>query len=85
MSLEQFAFEYGILGVLAFLLGYLAWDQWKKLERKNKELEEKVDKLQEEMLSLITEERDRMADLVSKNTQAIQELTRVILEYIVKH
>lgn len=84
MNLESFAFEYGILGILAFLLGYLAWDQWKKLEKKNKELEEKVDKLQEEMVNLITEERDRMADLVAKNTQAIQELTRVILEYIVK-
>ena len=84
INLQSIGVQYGILGVLAVLLGYFAWSQWQRLEKKNKELEEKVDKLQQEMLSLITEERDRMSDLVQRNTQAINELTRVILEYIVK-
>lgn len=85
MDLETTASQYGVVGILALLLGYFAWAQWQRLETKNKVLEEKVDNLQEEMMDLITEERDRMADLVAKNTAAIQELTRIILEYVVKN
>lgn len=76
--------QYGILGAVALLLGYFAYNQWQRLERKNNDLEKKVDKLQGEMLELISEERDRMATLVQENTKAIQELSRIILEYIAR-
>jgi hypothetical protein len=42
--------QYGILGVLAFLLGYFAWQQYLRLVEKNEALEEKVDKLQDQMI-----------------------------------
>lgn len=74
--------QYGILGILALLLGYFAWMQWQRLEKKNQQLEIKVDNLQEETRSIIREERDRMAEIVAENTKAIQDLSRIILEYI---
>lgn len=83
-SLMSIVLQYGILGVAAVLLTYFAWQQWQRLVRKNDQLEEKVDRLQEEMLSLLIEERDRMAELVSANTLALNELRKTILEYIVK-
>lgn len=76
--------QYGILGIVALFLGYFAYNQWQRLEKKNIELEKKVDRLQEEMLELMSEERDRMASLVQENTKAIQELSRIILEYIAR-
>lgn len=79
----QHLFEYGVLGVLVFILGYFAWSSYKKLERKNEELEKKLDLLQGEMMTILVDERDRMADLVQKNTAAVTELSRIILEYVV--
>lgn len=76
--------QYGILGIVALVLGYFAYSQWQRLEKKNQDLEKKVDRLQQEMLELMSEERDRMANLVSENTKAIQELSRIILEYIAR-
>lgn len=75
--------QYGILGIVALALSYFAWSQWQRIELKNKNLEKKVDKLQEDMMTLLTEDRDRMAYLVQENTKAMQELSRIVLEYIV--
>lgn len=75
--------QYGILGLVATALAYFAWSQWQRLELKNKELEKKVDRLQEDMKTLLTEDRDRMAQLVQDNTKAMQELSRIVLEYII--
>jgi hypothetical protein len=36
------------------------------------------------MMDILSDERDRMADLVQKNTAAITELSRIILEYVVE-
>ena len=76
--------QYGILGIVALTLGYFAYNQWQRLERKNQDLEKKVDRLQSEMIELMSEERDRMANLVQENTKAIQDLSRIILEYIAR-
>jgi hypothetical protein len=76
-------FQYGILGIVAASLAYFARNQWQRLEIKNKELEKKVDKLQDDMKTLLTEDRDRMASLVQDNTKAMQELSRIVLEYII--
>jgi dephospho-CoA kinase len=75
--------QYGILGVIALVLGYFAWTQYQRLVEKNDKLEEKVDKLQEEMLQILVEERDRMSKLIIDNTSALQELQKTIVTYIV--
>jgi predicted PurR-regulated permease PerM len=76
--------QYGILGVLAFLLGYFAWQQYLRLVKKNDQLEEKIDKLQEQMLKILVEERDRLDTLIRDNTAALQELQKTIYKYMVK-
>jgi len=76
--------EYGILGFAAFILGYFAWIQYKRLVKKNDDLEIKIDRLQNEMMSLLVEERDRLAQLIRDNTSALQELQKTIFKYMVK-
>jgi hypothetical protein len=76
--------EYGILGFLAFILGYFAWIQYKRLVKKNDDLEVKIDRLQIEMMGLLVDERDRLAQLIRDNTAALQELQKTIFKYMVK-
>ncbi len=84
-GVKDYFLQYGVLGLLAFILGYFAWMQYQRLVRKNDELEIKVDKLQEEMMQLLIEERDRLAELIKENTSALQELQKTILKYMVKN
>lgn len=84
-SVRDYFLQYGILGLLAFLLGYFAWMQYQRLVKKNDTLEEKVDKLQEEMMTLLVEERDRLAELIKENTEAMRDLQRTIFKYMVKN
>jgi predicted PurR-regulated permease PerM len=83
-STKDYLLQYGVLGLVAFILGYFAWMQYQRLVKKNDELEEKVDKLQEQMMILLVEERDRLSELIRENTQALAELQKTILKYIVK-
>ena len=76
--------QYGILGVLAFLLGYFAWQQYLRLVKKNDQLEEKIDRLQELMMKILVEERERLDTLIRDNTAALQELQKTIYKYMVK-
>jgi len=48
-------------------------------------LEQEVEKLREEMMKLIAEERDRMASLVKANTDALIELRKTIIDYLLNH
>ena len=82
--IKEYLLQYGVLGLLAFLLGYFAWMQYQRLVKKNDALEEKVDKLQEEMMSILVEERDRLAELIRENTLALNELQKTIFKYMVK-
>ena len=84
-GVKDYFLQYGVLGLLAFILGYFAWMQYQRLVKKNDELEVKVDKLQEEMMQLLMEERDRLAELIKENTTALQELQKTILKYMVKN
>lgn len=84
-GIKEYFLQYGILGLLAFILGYFAWTQYQRLVKKNDELEIKVDKLQEEMMQLLIEERDRLAELIKENTQALKDLQNTILTYMVKN
>lgn len=80
---SDYVVQYGVLGVVAFTLAYVTLSQYKRLLKKNDALEAKVDKLQEEMLTLLSEERDRLADLIKENTLALQDLQKTILQYMV--
>lgn len=83
--IQEYLLQYGVLGILAFLLGYFAWMQYQRLVKKNDALEEKVDKLQEEMMTILVEERDRLAELIRENTLALNELQKTIFKYMVKN
>ena len=74
--------QYGILGVLAFILGYFAWQQYLRLVKKNDELEQKIDKLQQQMMDILVEERDRLDTLIRDNTTALTELQKTIYKYM---
>ena len=82
--IQEYLLQYGVLGILAFLLGYFAWMQYQRLVKKNDALEEKIDKLQEEMMTILVEERDRLAELIRENTLALNELQKTIFKYMVK-
>ena len=82
---KEYLLQYGVLGLVAFILGYFAWMQYQRLVKKNDDLEAKVDKLQEEMMMLLVEERDRLSLLIRENTLALAELQKTIVEYIVKN
>ena len=81
-SIDSAFMQYGILGVLAFLLGYFAWQQYLRLVKKNDELEEKIDKLQQQMMDILVEERDRLDTLIRDNTTALTELQKTIYKYM---
>jgi hypothetical protein len=59
--------------------------QYLRLVKKNDILEEKVDRLQDEMMGLIAEERDRLAELIKDNTEALRELQKTIFKYMFKN
>lgn len=82
---SDYVVQYGVLGVVAFTLAYVTLSQYKRLLKKNDTLEAKVDKLQEEMVTLLQEERDRLADLIKENTQALQDLQKTILQFMITH
>ena len=84
-GIREYLLQYGVLGLLAFILGYFAWMQYQRLVKKNDDLEIKVDRLQEEMMNLLVEERDRLADLIKENTEAMRDLQKTIFKYMVKN
>ena len=77
--------QYGVLGLVVLVLGYFAWVQYQRLVTKNDLLEQKVDRLQEEMMQILVEERERLAQLIRENTQALTELQKTIFQYMVKN
>ena len=80
---SDYVVQYGVLGIVAFTLAYVTLSQYKRLLKKNDTLEAKVDKLQEEMVTLLAEERNRLAELIKENTHALQELQKTILQFMV--
>ena len=76
--------QYGVVGILALILGYFAWNQYTRLVNKNDALEQKIDALQEEMMGLIVEQKDQLVDLVRANTEALRDLQKLVLEYVIR-
>ena len=83
-TVEGSFLQYGVVGVLALILGYFAWNQYNRLVIKNDNLEKKIDALQEEMMSLIVEQKDQLVDLVRANTEALRDLQKLVLEYVIR-
>jgi hypothetical protein len=84
LQISPYAFQsafvqYGVLGIVAFVLGYFAWTSYKSLVHRNDALEKKVDNLQDEVRQLLVEERDRMSKIIEENTKAITELRHIIV------
>ncbi len=76
--------QYGILGALALILSYFAYNQFKRLTERNEKLEQKVDTLQKEMMKLIVEEKEKLSQLVSENTKALNELRGTIIKFLLE-
>jgi hypothetical protein len=76
--------QYGILGIVALILSYFAYNQFKRLTEKNEKLEQKVDTLQKEMMKLIVEEKDKLSMLISENTKALNELRSIIIKFLLE-
>jgi len=83
-SIQNTAMQYGVLGIMAFMLSYFAYNQFNRLVKKNEQLEEKVESLQEQMMKLIVEEKERMNILVNDNTKALNELRSTIIKYLLE-
>jgi hypothetical protein len=84
-TVENSFLQYGVVGILALVLGYFAWNQYNRLVVKNDALEQKVDALQEEMMNLIVEQKDQLIDLVKANTEALRDLQKLVLEYVIRN
>jgi hypothetical protein len=84
-TVENSFLQYGVVGILALVLGYFAWNQYNRLVSKNDALEQKVDALQKEMMSLIVEQKDQLIDLVKANTEALRDLQKLVLEYVIRN
>lgn len=83
-SIQSQFLQFGVLGIVSFLLGYFAWHSYKRLADKNDALEEKVDRMQEEMTKLLIDERDRMSDIIAENTKAIHDLRTIIINSLIQ-
>lgn len=84
VAIESHFMEFGILGIVSFLLGYFAWHSYKRLADKNDALEEKVDKMQAELTMLLIDERDRLSQIINENTKAINDLRNIIINTLIQ-
>jgi hypothetical protein len=82
-GIQNYVLQYGILGVITVVLAYVAFQQYQKLVERNEMLEEKIDRVQQEMNDLLVEERDRMSKLIQDNTQALNDLQKTILNFMI--
>jgi hypothetical protein len=82
-GIQNYVLQYGILGVITVVLAYVAFQQYQKLVERNEMLEERIDRVQQEMNDLLIEERDRMSKLIQDNTQALNELQKTILNFMI--
>jgi predicted PurR-regulated permease PerM len=82
-GIQNYVLQYGILGVITVVLAYIAFQQYQKLIERNEILEQKIDAIQKEMNELLIEERDRMSTLIQENTQALNDLQKTILNFMI--
>jgi predicted PurR-regulated permease PerM len=83
IGMQNYILQYGVLGIIAVVLAYIAFQQYQKLIERNDMLEDKIDRVQKEMNDLLIEERDRMMKLIEDNTKALNELQKTILNFMI--
>lgn len=83
-SIQPTFMQYGVLGIVSFVLGYFAWHSYKRILDRNDALEAKVDRMQDEMTKLLIDERDRMSEIIAENTKAIHDLRTIIINSLIQ-
>lgn len=76
--------QYGFVGLALVVVGKLFYDQYKQLIQKNKELEEKVDHLQRQMLDFMESDRVVLLKAIDDNSKALASLQQVIKDILNK-
>ena len=76
--------QYGFVGLALVVVGKLFYDQYKQLIQKNKELEEKVDHLQKQMLDFMESDRVVLLKAIDDNSKALASLQQVIKDILNK-
>jgi Tfp pilus assembly protein PilN len=77
-------FEYGLLGIAVFVLGYIVYSQWKKTNQRNDSLEIRLDAMGEQMRKYLDEEREQMLNVIRDNTTAFLDLKEILSQVVVK-
>ena len=81
-QLTHSLFEYGILGIAVFVLGYVVYGQWKSLVKKNTELENRINDLQTDMRKYLETDKSQLMEVINQNTQAFKELQALMKEIV---
>lgn len=74
--------EYGVLGVAVIVLGYVVYNQWKSIVKKNQELESKIGELQADMRRYLEHDRNELVKAMEHNTQAFLSLQETIVQLL---
>lgn len=82
--MEETLMQYGFVGLALVIVGKLFYDQYKQLIQKNKELEEKVDHLQKQMLDFMESDRVVLLKAIDDNSKALASLQQVIKDILNK-
>jgi DNA anti-recombination protein RmuC len=81
-QLTHSLFEYGILGIAVFILGYVVYGQWKSLVKKNTELESRINDLQTDMRKYLETDKSQLMEVINQNTQAFNQLQELMKEIV---
>ena len=77
-GLESLMSEYGLLGILVALLGYVVYKLYKKQEDNQIEMESELKELRDKFEKYIEEDRATMLSTINNNTQAFKDLHSII-------
>jgi DNA anti-recombination protein RmuC len=81
-QLTHSLFEYGILGIAVFILGYVVYGQWKSVVKKNAELENRINDLQTDMRKYLENDKSQLMEVINQNTQAFNQLQELMKEIV---
>ena len=77
-GIEALMSEYGLLGILVALLGYVVYKLYKKQEDSQEEMEAELKDLRGKFEKYIEEDRATMLETINNNTQAFRDLHNMI-------
>lgn len=77
-NLFDFFSQYGVLGVVSFILGYTCWKLLKRQIVSEERLQKQVDELHKEMNNYIKNDQKEMVGVISENTTVLKEISSKI-------